>query len=289
MNNWICPKCNTANTDRFCLNCGEDSIPETQSAPDLPPTVFGVPPIVPNQFQSQPQFQPNQSAQVPPQQQQFEPQMSPQKLSGKKFALIGGVIGLLVIVGIGFALWAYVINPYMKEQARLKKQSDDQTRANSTTAMSLLPSEFNTIKNDGKFQKEKTMDSLQLLQASQNLPKELKEAVKDIKDAAAAEYGTAGSSEKVALQIFKYGTPDQALDACRKISGELEKNKSAFEKVTPFVPWVGIPPSRCQTTAKGKNNQYISVNSYYGFLYIASGREDPAMGASMRVTSDLSR
>lgn len=289
MNIQNCQKCNfpVDAAEQFCKNCGT---PKANAEPDLPPTVVGMmPPVAPNQFQPQPQIQPNQPAQMPPPQQQYEPQINPPKSGGKKFLVIGGIVGLIVIFGIGFLVWANVINPYLKKQARLKKESDNQTLASSMNAMNLLPNEFKTISTGVKFQKERTMDSLQLLQASQNLPKELKEAVKDIKDAAAAEYGTAGSSDKASLQIFKYDTPAKAFDTCKKVSGELEKNKSAFEKVTPFSPWIGITPSRCQTTAEGKNGQYISVDSFYGFLYVTSGRKEPAMGASLKVTFDLAR
>lgn len=57
---WICQKCNTQNTSKFCMDCGT-SVNE-QTADELPPTVIGFQPL--NQFQAQnqpnfaPQFQP---------------------------------------------------------------------------------------------------------------------------------------------------------------------------------------------------------------------------------------
>ncbi len=289
MNNWNCQRCNFTNpaADRFCKNCGTPATNTVQSAQDLPPTVIGMsPPFVPNQQN----FAPNQPAQTPPpqfppqmpqpqyqpQQYQPQPQFAPNKSNGKKFALIGGIGGLIVISAIGIVLWVTVINPYLTEQARLKKESENQTRANSTTAISLLPEEYNT--NAGgisqTFRKNKTIDRMQLLQASQNLPPEMQSELKDINDAAAAEYvSTKDGSQKVLLQIFKYNTPAQAVSNCDKVGRELQKNQALLKEVI-YVPANAYVPTNCYTYAEDKNKGFTGISTLYGFLLIYSGHKD---------------
>ena len=65
---WICQKCNTQNTSKFCMDCGAGA--NAQNEPDLPPTVVGFQPsFAPNQFQAQNQPQPS-----PQNQPNFAPQ-----------------------------------------------------------------------------------------------------------------------------------------------------------------------------------------------------------------------
>lgn len=274
MNNWICPKCNAQNTANFCMNCGAPA--NEQSAPDLPPTVVGFqPPIVPNQQN----FAPNQPAQTPPhfqQQPNFQP--PPQSSSGKKIALIGGIIGLVVVIAGGIALWFAVISPYFKEQARLKKEYENGLLAKLTPAKDLLPEEF-TNSVQMTFRKGKIIDKMQLLQASQNLPPELKSEVNNINDAAGAEYvSTTDSNRKVVLQILKYNSPEQAVAVCDKIGRELEKSKASLQEVV-YNPATLNRETNCHTSGADKKGGYTGVSTLYGFMMIVVGQKDSKPGA----------
>lgn len=272
---WICQKCNTQNTANFCMNCGASA--NIRSASELPPTVLGfqTPPPVPNR--SEPENQPP----FPPRQQQYQQQsagFSPAAPAKSKAGLvIAGVVGLLIIViGGGIALWFAVIGPYFTEQARLKKERDNQVRADSTTAVGLMP--------DGYFVRAgyepeflargKIVDRTQLFQASQNLPPEIRSELKNINDAAAAQYaGQTDPSRKIILQILKYSTPRQAALDCEKIGREFEKNKASFEEVV-FFPTNDYLPTNCHTSAVEKSKSYTGISTMYGFLIIYAGHKD---------------
>ncbi len=281
MNYKNCPKCNEANPPnmRFCGKCGADMT----TADELPPTVFGMsPPIVPP-----PNFQPQQPAQTPPNfqppQQNFQQQpnfqqpppfqtTTPRSSSGKKIALSGGIIGLIVVIAGGFILWTRVIGPYFDKKAHLEKERTNQTRADSTTAMSLLP-EDGSIYTSG-FQKGKTLDKMQLLQASQNLPPELKSELNNINDATAAEYvRKEDSSQKFLLQILKYNSPAQAAAVCDKVGEALRKNEASLKFVLYHFSGLSSP-DECKVEAEDKNKGATKILSRYGFLIIASGHTD---------------
>lgn len=305
---WICQKCNTQNTANFCMNCGTQA--NAQEASDLPPTVIGMmPPIMPtnqpNQFQNQPNFQPQQpqfapqfQPQVPqPQQQQYQqeqfsspasqPQvLPPRKSNVKKFVVLGGIIGLLVFAVGGFALWRNVIQPYHLEQWRLKKETDNQNRANSTTAMSLVPVQFDYYGAAGDvYRRKETLDKLQMLQASQNLPPELKQKISEINDAAAASYiSDKNSNQKVLLQIFKFNTPERAKAVCQEIVDEVEKKRDSFKSVSSLRG--SIRPGYCFTVVEGKNNENFYATSNYGFLYVSSGNAKAPVSAANEKISD---
>lgn len=114
MDNWICPKCGTANAARFCLNCGEERNLETQSSQYLPP-VIGMPP---NPLMNQPnfarnypqaQFSPHQPAQLPP--------VLRQKSSGLHNLLVGGIVVAIFAVAIGVLIWIAVFGAPGAEKA----------------------------------------------------------------------------------------------------------------------------------------------------------------------------
>lgn len=306
MNNWICPKCNLMNAaaEQSCRNCGLPSNYVNQSETDLPATVIGFSPPAPNQFQAQNQqnYAQNQSAQLPPHQQQpYQQQMPPQQASYsqpsapkkshlKKILVIGGLFGFIVVVISGVVLWFAVINPYLEKQARLKKEWSNQFRANMMAANSLLPSESTIYQDANSFKRNKTFDKLQLFQASQNLSPELKEQIKDINDAAAAEYvSTSNSNQKFVVQIFKYNSPEQARSTCVKITQELKKNEALFKSVYSYPNNLNDSPSSCHASAQGKNNESTDVKSLYGFLWISSGHKDFAPTASTEVNLTLTR
>ncbi len=291
-----------------CRNCGLPSNYVNQSATDLPATVFGVPPPAPNQFQAQNQqnYVQNQSGQLPPNQQQlyqqqsYQPPMPPPQTSYsqpvapksqlKKILVIGGLFGFVVVVISGVVLWFAVINPYLKNQTRLKKEKDNQSRANMKTAISLLPSE-SIIYPGGpnSFKRNKTFDKLQLFQASQNLSPELKQQIKDINDAAAAEYvNEINSSQKFVVQIYKFNSPEQAYNNCVKITQELKKNEALIKSARNNTS-DSDKPSACFYGVEFKNNEYTDVRSLYGFLWISSGHIAYTQHASAEVGIALMR
>ncbi len=248
------------------MDCGAAA--NAQAADDLPPTVVGFQPsFAPNQFQAQNQPQP------PPQNQpNFAPPAAafPMNASAKskKGLIIGGIVGLLMmLVGAGVLAIAFVI-PYFTEQSRLKS-------AVSTTATSLVPVEFITSepKNPRTFQQSKTYDKMQLLQASQNLPPELKSEIKDITDAAAAEYtDVVDANRKVPLQIFKFSSPEIAFQKCQKISDALgdTQNQSNLE----------VSPTYCRVMVNKGDNISV-ITSLYGFLIVSAGKRHDAVAAEM--------
>ncbi len=278
MNNWICPKCNTANTDRFCLNCGEDSIPETQSAPDLPPTVFGVP--------SPPFVPPNQQVgQMPPQfQQQQSPPVSnaPEKTSSMKLFLIIGLIALLPISGMGLLLYVKVIDPYLSKQRWEKREQENLRKANALTAKELLPESITT--KSQLVPRGQVIDKFQMFDLAKSKMPEVNADIKDINDAASARYASADKKE-AGLMIFKYNSPEQAKNACQKIGQEMIKNEKNFVK-RPFFGYddrIGF----CGISGELKNGEYVTVDSLYGFLYITTGYKDYASELNSAVWTKL--
>jgi hypothetical protein len=273
---------------RFCQNCGAN----LTTTAELAPTVFAMsPPIAPNQQNFAPIQSPPQVWQPPEQQyqQQFPPQVSSsRKSNAKKFVIIGGIIGLLMLLGSGFALWRNVIEPRLLEARRLKTETDNQNRADSMTAMSLMPAQFDYSGAAGDvYRRKETLDKLRLLQATQNLPTELKQKISEVNDAAAAVYiSDKKSNQKVLLQIFKFNTPEQAVAVCRQMVDEIEKNRDRFKTVHTFR--ASIRPSYCNGRVEGKNNENLSFESLYGFLYVSSGNEkDPVSGAKEEVSKQL--
>jgi hypothetical protein len=259
------------------------------------------PPISPNQqpfapSQSPPQFQP----QVPLPQQQYQQQFSlpssqpqvapPRKSNAKKFVIIGGIIGLLMVAVGGFALWRNVIEPQLLERRRLKTETDNQNRADSMTAMSLVPPQFDYYGAAGDvYRRRETLDRLKLLQTVQNLPSELRQKTGEISDAAAAAYTSdKNSNQKVILRIFKFNTPEQAKVACQQMVDEVEKNRDKFKSVSSLRG--SISPTFCYTMVEGKNDENLYVTSSYGFLYLTSGNEKaPVTSANEKVSSQLNQ
>lgn len=320
MNSKNCPQCGHLNQAemKFCGNCGAKST----GADDLPPTVFSFNPnmssgqvpsanqvqnvqtpaaaptnqnfeqVTPQFQQALPQFQRQAPQQYQPQQfplPSSQPHVSPpQKSKLKKFIIIGGIIGLLLFMIGGFALWRIVIEPYRYEQRRLKAETDNQNRANSTAAMSLLPTQFDYNGASGDFYRRKeTFDKLQVLQASQNLPPALKQKAVEINDAAAATYlSDKNSGRKVILQIFKFNTPERAKATCQEIIDEAEKNRSRFKDISSLRN--SKSPTYCFVVVEKTNNETIYVTSQYGFLYVALGDEkNPVTAASEKITDQL--
>ena len=197
------------------MNCGASA--NAQMADDLPPTVIGMmPPIpLPNQ-PNQAQNQPNFGVQNQPNQFQNQPSVlvAPKKSSLLKVLLIGGIVGLLVVVAVGFLLYVKVIDPYLYQQKVEKRERDNQLSANGYSANALLPESVTS--NSQTFKRGQVIDKFQLFQLTKDLPPEMKSEIKDINDAAAADY-TNAANQKLALQIFKYNSPEKAKNACANI------------------------------------------------------------------------
>lgn len=280
MNNWICPKCKTANSDRFCLNCGEEVNLGTQSAPDLPPTVFGVPspPIVPpNQQvgQMSPQFQPQQ--QLPP------VSDAPKKSKLPKILLVVGIIIGLVVVGtFGMFVYDKTIGDHLRRQKWEQQEQINLHKANSLIAKDLLPESI-TI-NSQRINRGQVIDKFQMFDLAKNKLPEVNEDIKDINDAASARYASADKRE-AGLMIFKYNSPEQAKNACQKIGQEMIKNEKNFVK-RPFFGYddrIGF----CGISGELKNGEYVTVDSLYGFLYITTGYKDYASELNSAVWTKL--
>ena len=201
----------------------------------------------------------------------------PQKSGRKGFALIGGIFGVIFVLGGICALLIVFVTPYLEEQSRLKKERENQTRANSTAAISLLPEEYVTTVTGGNsqtFRRNRTLDRLQLLEASQKLPPKLREAVKDVNDAATAEYvSTTDGSRKVLLQIFKFGSPAQAVALCDEIGRELKSKQASFKEVN-YYPANAAYPTDCGVSAEDGNKGLTGVSTMYGFFIIYSGLKE---------------
>lgn len=98
MNNWVCQKCNTLNTDNYCLNCSAAA--NAQAASGLTRQF---------QAQNQTQFPPQQSFQPPPQ--YAQPQMPPdlpQKSGGTHNLLLGGFVVAVFALAISGLIWGVV-------------------------------------------------------------------------------------------------------------------------------------------------------------------------------------
>jgi hypothetical protein len=212
MNNWICPKCNTANTDRFFLNCGEDSIPEMQSAPDLPPTVFGVPspPIVP----------PNQQVrQMPPQfqQQQQSPPVSaePKKSKLPKILLVIGIIVGLVVVGtFGMFVYDKTIGDHLRRQKWEQQEQINLHKANSLIAKDLLPESITT--KSQLVPRGQVIDKFQMFELAKSKMPQVNADIKDINDAASARYASADRREAGLMIFSNYLASEKVISLCLK-------------------------------------------------------------------------
>lgn len=250
----------------------------------------------PSNYQAQQNsFPPHQQQQQPPpsfQTPNFSPQFSasptpaPKKSNLKLFLGLGGAVGLIFLLIIGIILWITLISPYLEEQAFIKKEKENQTRANATSPDSLLPSSLTG------YNRTQTFNRMQILQASQQyLPAELKQGSENVTDAAAAEYvNSANSNLKVVSQIFKFNSPENAVAKCQQIVQEMEKRKDASTKIDYYVRPTSKYPSHCAATATGKNNQAISVHSLYGFLIVATGgNATDVLKASNASSSQINR
>ncbi|CAN5416394.1 hypothetical protein BH10ACI1_BH10ACI1_31830 [soil metagenome] len=270
---WICQKCNTQNTMEFCMNCGAEA--NAQVAPDLPPTVIGMmPPTVaanqiqpPNQFQAQnqPNFMPQMPFQPPP-----PLTAAPKKSKNGIYLIIGGIVGVVVIGALGLLLYVAVIVPYQEGQVNKqtdKREYENQLRADLKAADHIMPESVTS--ESQTFNRGQVIDKYQLLQASKDLPPELKSEIGNIKDAAAAQYANT-SGQKMTLQVFKYNLPMQAKTTCEKIGQELINKKDSFVNHLK-IDRKESRPTYCSVSAEGKNGEYVSVTSLYGFLYITTG------------------
>lgn len=236
----------------------------------MPPTVVGFQPPTIAVNQNQPNEFQNQPNQTPP------------KSSIKKFVIIGGIFGLLIFAVSGFALWRNVIEPYRYEQWRLKTETDNQNRANTTTAASLLPAELGFY---GNFYKRKeTFDKLQMMQAEQTMPNALKEKISQVDDAAATLFvSEKNEKQRVLLQIFKLKTPQQAKTVCLEMIDEVEKKRERIKDIRKFPN--SIRENYCTLSVEGNNNEKIYVMSLYGFLYVASGSKEAPVGEAVEKAS----
>jgi hypothetical protein len=239
----------------------------------------------PNNYQAQQNsFPPNQQQTPSFQTPNFSPQFSastspaPKKSNLKLFVALGSVVAFIFVLIIGVVLWITVINPYLKEQAFIKKEKENQTRANATSPDSLLTADFSSGGNT--YRRTQTFNKMQMMQASQYLPPEIKQGSENVTDAAAAEYiNSTNSNIKVVLQIFKFNTPENAAAKCRQIGQEMEKRKDPSTTVY-YRPSLEKKPNECLASATGKNNQSIRVYSLYGFLLASTGGNADAVAVS---------
>lgn len=295
MNNWNCQKCNFFNNaaNRFCLSCGEAVNFEPQSASDLPPTVIGFQPptVAVNQSPNQPhQFQAQNQANFMPQVpfQQSPPSFADAPKKSKKgiFLAIGGIVGVFAIGAIGLLLYAAVFVPYQEDQDKKrtdKREYENQLRADLKAADHIMPESVTS--ESQTFNRGQVIDKYQLLQASKDLPPELKSEVGNIKDAAAAQYANT-SGQKMALQVFKYNSPMQAKTTCEKIGQELINKKDNFVN-RPSINTKESRPTYCSVSAEGKNGEYVGVTALYGFLYITTGPKAPTLSLGSAVWGRL--
>lgn len=272
MNYWICQKCNTQNTSKFCMNCGAAA--NEQTASDLPPTVFGFQPsFTPNQFQ--PKNQPQQQSQpnfMP--QPSFQPSPSladaPKKSKLLKFLLIGGIVGLIVIGSGSFLLYSKVVEPYLYEREIADKEREKESRAKSKTVIELLPETI--THNSQTVNRGRTIHKSLLLESIEKKMPPLASDSNNIDDAIAGGYFTADNRE-AGMQIFKFNSTEQAKNACKRISQEMTKNKNNFVR-EPFIVIVDNFEGTCGASGDSKTGQSVSVASSYRFLYVTSGDKD---------------
>lgn len=272
MNTKNCTKCSFLNPAemRFCQNFGAD----LTIADELPPTVIGMSPIVPNQFQNQQNFQPPSQPPV---------SVVPKKSIIPKILLIVGIIIGLVVVGtFGIFVYDKTIGDHFRRQKREREEQNNLQKANSLTAKELLPESI-TVKSQ-LVPRGQVIDKFQMFEMVKTKMPEVNEDVKNINDAASAGYASADKRE-AGLFVFKYNTPEQAKNACQKIGQEMIKNEKNFVK----KPWFGYDDriGSCGISGEMKNSNYVIVTSVYGFLYISSGYKDYASELDSQVWMKL--
>ncbi|HMS42071.1 MAG TPA: hypothetical protein PKE69_17700 [Pyrinomonadaceae bacterium] len=264
MNNWICPKCNTQNTQNFCLNCGASA--NEQAASDLPPTVFGMhAPLI-----------------APPNQPSISVVQKKSNLS--KILIICG-IGSIILTGIvlsGKYFYDNTVVPYLAKREIDGNEKERETKAKSMSANDLLLE--NIAYGSQTVNRVKTLDKSQHLEASKKEFAKVDLGMDNINDAAAGVYATADKKEAI-LQIFKYNSTDQAKKACENISQEMLRNKDNF--IEEPRPMYDDRLDHCGMTGETKNGQYVGVRSAYGFLVISSGYKDYSVMLYARVWSKL--
>lgn len=109
---WICQKCNTQNTAKFCGKCG--AMANAQSAPNFPPTGFGATP---------PNVQPPQS--------NFQPSSNKLEFTKKPLFIGCFFVGVLMFIGIIFA-FIYSGHKSMEESISKGNEQSEQYRKKRT-------------------------------------------------------------------------------------------------------------------------------------------------------------